>query len=627
METKANSAVVGAFTLAVLAFGFGFVYWLADSGISKENMTIVFRGQVAGLDVGSPVYFNGIPVGNVHALQFDANDPSNVLARVSVDAETPIKKDSTVSLGYTGITGVAYVDIVGGTLESERRLDGSGNAVMYAQRSSFEDLVAGARQIMAKADTTLETIENLVTENAPAVENTLTSVEKFTGALAENSDEVSNFLESISGAANAIADISGQLKGVVAKAETLLADVDSKKVQETIDNIANASKRLDGLVERSETIVASIDPSLVTETTEKIANAAGRLDGIVARGEEIAAAVDPEKVRKTVDDISQMAGDIRSFAKQGEEVLAAIDPTKIGETVDNITSASDRIDGVAEQAQTLLSSVDPKLVEDTARNISDVSSKLGGLVDRGEEILTAVDPQKVGEAVDSVSRVAGQIEGVVKRGDTILAAVDPEKVSRTVDGISSLAGTLSERRAEIDNMITSLSVNLTNAEGFTARLPEIGRKAEDVLTAVDVEKINQSIENVHQFTTALGNSSDDVDAIVANVRGISEQVSGLLAKIDGIAGSEDGQGLIVEARETLRAIRVAADTFAERARSIGGGVDRFANQGLRELQAFVREGRRAVSRLDRLIANIDRNPSQVIYGGDNVPRYRGGQRR
>ena len=100
-----------------------------------------------------------------------------------------------------------------------------------------------------------------------------------------------------------------------------------------------------------------------------------------------------------------------------------------------------------------------------------------------------------------------------------------------------------------------------------------------------------------------------------------------MVKIDGIAGSEDGQGLIADARETLKSIRLAADTFAERANSIGGGVDRFANQGLRDLQAFVQEGRRAVSRLDRLIANIDRNPSQVLFGGDNVPRYRGGQRR
>ena len=73
METKANTAVIGAFTLAVIAFAFGFIYWLADSGISKESMTVVFRGQVAGLEVGSDVYFNGIPVGDVRALQFDEN--------------------------------------------------------------------------------------------------------------------------------------------------------------------------------------------------------------------------------------------------------------------------------------------------------------------------------------------------------------------------------------------------------------------------------------------------------------------------------------------------------------------------------------------------------------------------
>ncbi len=627
METKANTAVIGAFTLAVLAFAFGFIYWLADSGIRKEDMTVVFAGNVVGLDVGSPVYFNGIPVGNVRALQFDSNNPSNVLARLSIDADTPIKKDSTVSLGYQGFTGAAYVDIVGGTRTSENRLDGSGTAVMYAQSSAFEDLIAGARKILARADTTLETVEDVVSRNAPAVEKTLNNVEQFTSALAENSDEVSTFLESISGAADAIADISGQLKGVVARTETLLADVDSAKVRETIDNIARASSRLDGLLERSETLVASVDPKLVEETAEKIAGAAGRLDGLVARAEEIVAAVDPENVRQAVDSVSQVAGDIERFVKQGEEILASVDPQKVGETVDNVASASARFDGLAERAETLLAAVDPKLVEDTASNIADASGRLDGLIGRGEEILAAVDPQKVTEAVDSISRITGDIEAFVKQGDAILAAVDPEKVGQTVDGITSLANTLSNRQTEIDKLITSLSVNLENTEAFTARLPEIGRKADEVLTSLDVEKINQSVDNVHAFTTALGNSSEDVDAIVANVKRLSEQANSLLAKVDDMAGGEDGEGLIADARKTLKSVRLAADTFTRQADSIGGGVNRFTNQGLRYLQAFVQEGRRAVSRLDRLISNLDRNPSQVLFGADNVPQYRGGQRR
>jgi phospholipid/cholesterol/gamma-HCH transport system substrate-binding protein len=529
METKANTAIIGAFTLAVLAFAFGFIYWLAgnDRGITKTDLTVVFSGPVAGLDVGSTVYFNGIPIGDVRLLQFHDDDPSNVLARLSVNADTPIRVDSKASLGFQGITGIAYVDISGGSAESELLLK-KDERVMWAEKSAFEDLVAGARQILSRADTVLETVEDVVTTNADSVENTLKNVETFTSALADNSEDVSSFLEAVSGAADAIADISGQLKGVVARAETLLADFDSSKLQETLDNIAKASARLDGIVEKSETIIASVDPELVKQTTEQIANAVGRVDGLVARGEDILAAVDPEKVRQTVD---------------------------------------------------------------------------------------------------SVNRVTGEIEGFVKQGEEILAAVDPEKLRETVEGVASLSNTLTARKEDIDTIVTSLSTNLQNATDFTARLPDIGKKTEEILAAVDTEKVNQSIDDVHQFTTALGDSSEDVDAIVANIKTVSEQASSLLAKIDNMAGGEEGEGLVAEARATLTSIRVAADRFSAQAESIGGGVDRFANQGLRDLQAFVQEGRRAVSRLDRLISNLDRNPSQVLFGSDNVPQYRGGQRR
>ncbi len=622
METKSNTAIIGIFTLAVLVFAFGFIFWLASDGrgVAKEKLVVIFSGPVAGLDVGSSVFFNGIPVGDVRKLQFNSNNPSQVLATLSVNSDTPIKRDSTVSLGYQGITGIAYVDISGGTLASERLLDGSGKAWMEAKKSAFEDLMAGARQILGRADTTLKTIEELVTENSPAVAKTLGNVEQFTDALAQNSDEISTFLKSISGAADAIADISGQLKGVVARAETLLGDVDSAKVKETINNIASASARLDALMERSETILAAVEPSLLKETVEKISSAAGRVDGLVGRGEEILAAVDPEKVRNTVDAVSKVAGEIERFVKQGEAILAEVDPKKVGQTVDNVASASGRFDGLMERGETLLAAVDPAVVKQTSEDVAKASKKLDG-------ILAAVDPEKVSQTLDSISRASGNVEELAKQGETILAAIDPEKVSQTVDGITSLSNTLTARRAEIDSVITSLSTNLENATEFTARLPEIGKKTEEILTSVDVAKINQSIDNVHQFTTALGNSSKDIDAIVANIKSVSEQANSLLAKIDGMAGGEDGEGLVADARATLKSIKVAADTFSRQADSIGGGVNRFTNQGLRDLQAFVQQGRQAVSRLDRLISNLDRNPSQVLFGADRVPQYRGGQRR
>ena len=61
METRANYALIGAFTIAMALAAFGFVYWF--SGPSKSGKQqfyqIVFSGSVSGLTKGSSVLFNG----------------------------------------------------------------------------------------------------------------------------------------------------------------------------------------------------------------------------------------------------------------------------------------------------------------------------------------------------------------------------------------------------------------------------------------------------------------------------------------------------------------------------------------------------------------------------------------
>jgi phospholipid/cholesterol/gamma-HCH transport system substrate-binding protein len=65
METRANYAIVGFFTLLVMLSAFGFVYWMARYGGTGETAQLIVRipGSANGLSVGSPVRFNGIPYG------------------------------------------------------------------------------------------------------------------------------------------------------------------------------------------------------------------------------------------------------------------------------------------------------------------------------------------------------------------------------------------------------------------------------------------------------------------------------------------------------------------------------------------------------------------------------------
>ncbi len=51
METKANTTLIGLFTLGILAIGLGFVYWIMGGSQTANYVRygVAFNGSVAGL--------------------------------------------------------------------------------------------------------------------------------------------------------------------------------------------------------------------------------------------------------------------------------------------------------------------------------------------------------------------------------------------------------------------------------------------------------------------------------------------------------------------------------------------------------------------------------------------------
>jgi len=85
MEIRAPYVLIGGFVLAVIAAGFGFVYWLHNGAGLAQRTTyrLHFENTVSGLLTGAAVLFNGIRVGEVTALELDVGNPNRVTATPS----------------------------------------------------------------------------------------------------------------------------------------------------------------------------------------------------------------------------------------------------------------------------------------------------------------------------------------------------------------------------------------------------------------------------------------------------------------------------------------------------------------------------------------------------------------
>ena len=217
MESRANTALIGAFTLAVLALAFVFIYWLArdDWGADRRTLVVEFTGPVTGMTPGSEVLFNGINIGTVKAIEQDRADPGRVIAILSVEANQPIKDDTKASVGIQGLTGLGYMKLAGGSKDKPNLFDTTGPHALVADPAATEDLLAAAGELMGRADTILKEIEDLVKTNRAAVDSSVANVQSFTEALSENSDKIATFVDSVAGAADGITTLSKRLEGVV----------------------------------------------------------------------------------------------------------------------------------------------------------------------------------------------------------------------------------------------------------------------------------------------------------------------------------------------------------------------------------------------------------------------------
>jgi phospholipid/cholesterol/gamma-HCH transport system substrate-binding protein len=243
METRANYALIGVFTLAVIAAAFGFVLWF--SGGQKPGgrtpYKVVFTGSVSGLSVGGVVLFNGVRVGAVTKIDLLPQDPSRVVALIDVDAKVPVRADTRARLEYTGFTGVASVALTGGALDAPPLPATQGPAVIVAERSDFQDLIATAQRVATQASEFFTKTNRLIDDNSASITASVKNAEKFSDALAANSDGLKDFM----GAGKSIKPLTVKLDALAGDADKVVKAINPDDIKTIVSDFAALSAKFD----------------------------------------------------------------------------------------------------------------------------------------------------------------------------------------------------------------------------------------------------------------------------------------------------------------------------------------------------------------------------------------------
>lgn len=199
METKASYMIVGTFTLVLLIGLVSAVLWLAGVELDEEfaYYDLFFEGSVTGLKAGNPVRYRGVPVGVVTDMKINPENVEQVKVTIEVPNETPIKQDAIASLEYQGITGVAFVQIEGGSNEAPalKRVPGAGNPVIPSKPSQLQEVIDAAPELINRFIALVENANKLLsTENQENFGSAMANIKTISGAVAEGSQDIQTVL-------------------------------------------------------------------------------------------------------------------------------------------------------------------------------------------------------------------------------------------------------------------------------------------------------------------------------------------------------------------------------------------------------------------------------------------------
>ncbi len=254
-----NFVLVGSFVLGLGALLIAGVLWIASGGAFAKKYDLyraIEDESVSGLNMNAPVKFNGVEVGKVHEITLDPLNPARVLLTFAIERGTPLKVDTVAVLKTQGLTGIAYVELEGGALDSTplpttRR---EPYPVIRTKPSLGARLENILTTVLEKLDHTSSTIDALLSDdNRRAFASALADIAAVSHALAERKGDLDSGIRSAARTFENSAQVTAQLGPVVERIGRSAAAVEkmgnevaltSARATTTVDAVGAGAQRL-----------------------------------------------------------------------------------------------------------------------------------------------------------------------------------------------------------------------------------------------------------------------------------------------------------------------------------------------------------------------------------------------
>ena len=277
METRSNHVLVGSVTLALLAGLLMFIVWLAGLSAKAEKcFDIYFSQGVGGLNKGSSVNFQGVPVGQIEKISLLPDRPDFVWVRIIVDAETPILQGTTAQIKGVGFTGVSEIALEGAVKGARplTQVGPQGCPVIPASSGGLGALLNSAPELIDRIQRLTERLTELLSDkNQNSISDILENVDKTTRVLAERAPDLADAIGDARIAARQ-AGVAAARWGEVANSTNELikkqGEPAAEDLRRSIASVQKAADNLDAMIADARPGIQNFSKSTLPEANRLV---------------------------------------------------------------------------------------------------------------------------------------------------------------------------------------------------------------------------------------------------------------------------------------------------------------------------------------------------------------------
>jgi len=202
MNNKITYSLVGLFVLVLGTALVAGMLWLGSGGPGRSyQIYAVYMGEsVAGLSRDGAVKYRGVDVGRIRDITLAPDNPEQVRLLLEIEQGTPIMKDTVATLEAQGLTGLAYINLMGGS---------QGSTPLTAGPDQDYPVIPSRPSVWGRLDRSLgELVDNLIEasrrintllnpDNRQLLVNTLTNLDRLSHDLAEHSSHLGTALDDL----------------------------------------------------------------------------------------------------------------------------------------------------------------------------------------------------------------------------------------------------------------------------------------------------------------------------------------------------------------------------------------------------------------------------------------------